>query len=190
MTRAAIVLRSAMMCAALLLAPGAVWAHADHGSGPAADGVIAPRVEARIGQMELVAIFAKPVFAVFLTQYADGTPVRGAAIEASTDLQSGRLTETDPGVYSSTALLFADGANAITLKLGTGSVSQTASITLDLPVEQAHGAAARTGFLTMGTLALGAVLVLVIVLAIGFTKLRWRLPSRILTRVDPHAWRA
>jgi len=61
--------------------------------GTAGAVVIAPRAEARVGQTEIVTIFSKQILAVFLSRYADDTPITGAKIEASTDLQSAALTE-------------------------------------------------------------------------------------------------
>src|ERR1700691_5568144 len=103
--------------------PHAAWSHAaDAMALPPGSVVIAPRAEARSGQTEIVTVFSKQIFAAFLSRYADDAPITGAKVVASTDLQSADLTETDPGVYSTTELLMSSGRNDVSLKFTVDGV--------------------------------------------------------------------
>src|SRR5271155_4061421 len=96
------------LAAATVAGSGPAGAHGDHGAAPPGAVVIAPRAEGRSGPVETVAEFTGGTLAVFLSRYADGAPVTGAKVAAATDLQSADLAETDPGVYVTKEILFAD----------------------------------------------------------------------------------
>jgi hypothetical protein len=161
------------------------WSHAaDEMVLPPGSVVIAPRTEARTGQLEMVAIFDKQIFAVFLSRFADGTPVTGAKIEASTDLQSAKLTETDPGIYGTKELLMSPGKNEVTIKFSAGGASGSQALTLALPTDESVAVAAPVKF--NGPLAVGGAIVgAYVVLSGAFLLMRRRSPRRMLAR----AWK-
>jgi hypothetical protein len=187
-TRIALVLGVA--CGLLAAAPRLAWSHAADAMPPTPGSVVmAPRTEARIGQFEMVTVFSKQIFAVFLSRYADGTPVAGAKIEAGTDLQSADLTETDPGVYSTKELLMAPGRNDLTIKIRAGEVTTTQPLALILPTEQSVPVA--SGPIIATPLKIGAGIVVVYgLLSAGFLLTRRRYPQRVLARATLRAWRA
>lgn len=99
--------------------------------------VVSPRAEARTGNFEMTAVFSKQILAVFLSRFSDGSPVAGAQITASTDLQSADLHETDSGVYSTKELLLASGKNDIEIKFQIGKVAHVQTLDMELPSERA-----------------------------------------------------
>lgn len=183
--RGRIFLALGIACGLLVATPRA-WSHAaDEMVLPPGAVVIAPRTEARVGELEMVAIFNKQIFAVFLNRFADGTPVTGARLEASTDLQSAKLTETDPGIYSTKELLMSSGKNDLTIKLVAGGVTTSKTLTLTMPSEEPVPVAAPRTFsgpLTVG----GAIVAAYVVLSGAFLLTRRRSPRRVLAR----AWKA
>jgi hypothetical protein len=157
---------------------------------PPGSVVVAPRAEARVGQVEMVAIFSKQIFAVFLSRYADGSPITGANIEAGTDLQSAGLTETDPGVYSTKELLMAPGLNEIAIKFQMGDITKTQSLAVTLPSEAPAPVATQSRIMSSGSIAIaGSVLVISILLSATFLLARKRLPQRALVRAAMGGWR-
>ena len=166
----------------IVAAPRLAWSHAaDAMLAPPGSVVIAPRAEARVGQVEMVAMFSKQIFAVFLSRYADGAPVTAAKVEASTDLQSAELTETDPGVYSTTELLMAAGQNAVAITFHVGDVVKTQSVALTLPSEVTALAVSQSAVMTAGSVTIaGAVLALAGLVFAAFLLVRRRLPARVL----------
>ena len=120
----------------LLASPRPAWSHAvDEVAAPPGAVVIAPRAEARVGQTEIVTVFTKQIFAVFLSRYADDVPITGAKVEASTDLQTAELTETDPGVYSTQELLMSSGRNDMTIKFSIAGVTSEKAMPLMMPID-------------------------------------------------------
>lgn len=142
-------------------------AHADH-EAPAGPAVTAPRAEARVGQFELVAVFSVHTLAVFLNRFDDATPVAGATIEASTDLQSETLRQTDAGVYVTTELLLVPGSNAIEFTLTVAGTTLTQAIDMALPIDATQVAAPpAAGTLVRKIGTFGGSAVLTIALAAG-----------------------
>jgi hypothetical protein len=134
---------AALLAAGLALAaPGRAGAHGDHGAAPPGVVVIAPRAEGRAGPVEIVAEFAGGMLAVFLSRFADGAPVGGVRLEASSDLQAATLEQSDAGVYVTREILFADGRNDITVAFTLDGVARTAPLTLMLPAPHPVAAAA------------------------------------------------
>jgi uncharacterized protein (TIGR03382 family) len=126
---------------ASLAAAGPAGAHGDHGAAPPGVVVIAPRAEGRSGPVELVAEFTGGTLAVFLSRFADGAPVAGAHVEASTDLQSATLAESDAGVYVTKDILFTDGRNDIAVAFtAAGAAARTQNLTITI-AEPPHPAA-------------------------------------------------
>ena len=164
--------------------PRLAWSHAaDEMLAPSGGTVIAPRTEARVGQVEMVAIFSKQIFAVFLSRYADGGSVIGASVEASTDLQSATLTETDPGLYSTRELLMAPGNNDVAIKFVIDGVTKTHTLALKLPSDAPEASAPQPGFLDRrsGTIVASILAISILAPAI-FLLARRRLPQRTLGR--------
>ena len=140
-------------------------AHGDHGAAPVGPIVIAPRAEARAGVYELVAVFSKNTLAVFVNRFADSAPVVGAKIEVSTDLQSEALAESDPGVYTTRALLFVPGGNPIEIKLAIDETSLTQGLTVALPDELSD--VHETYVVSTLVKKIGAAALLVVALMVG-----------------------
>ena len=183
------VLLTGLIGLSLVAGHRAAWSHAaDAMAAPPGAVVIAPRAEARVGQTEIVTIFSKQILAVFLSRYADDTPITGAKIEASTDLQSAALTETDPGVYSTTELLMTPGRNDISLKFTAGGVTSTTSVALPMPIETPEPVVAHPALLAAATpLTIGgAILVVCAMLSgaflVGRQRARQPAPVRIRAR--------
>lgn len=190
-TRVWVMVGLAALCLASV--PRAAWSHAADEAAPAPGSVvIAPRAEARIGQAEIVTIFTRDIFAVFLSRYADDTPIIGATVEASTDLQSAKLTETDPGVYSTKELLMSPGRNDITIKFTQGGVTHSQAIALMMPVEAPEPAAAPPpAITTAGSLSIAAALVAVYaLLSAAFLVARRGSPRAVATRLGARVRRA
>ena len=176
------------MAALLLLAsPRAAWSHAaDAEAAPPGAVVIAPRAEARVGQTEIVTVFTKQIFAVFLSRYADDVPVTGAKVEASTDLQSAELTETDPGVYSTKELLMSSGRNDMTIKFTNAGVTSEIAMPLLMPVDEPVAAPLRPAITTATPFTIaGAILAVYALLSAAFLVARRR--SRPSGAVRPAA---
>lgn len=135
--------------AATLLLAVCIWlpappagAHGDHGAAPPGVVVIAPRAEARAGTIEIVAEFAVGgTLAVFLSGFADAAPIAGAKVEVSTDLQSASLAESDPGVYVTRDILFAEGRNDLSVAVTPPGGGPVQTRTLGIVVPPPHPAA-------------------------------------------------
>ena len=149
-------------------------AHGDGHADAVGPEVIAPRAEARIGPFELVVVFSDPVVAVFVNRFGSGVPVKGAKIEASTDLQSAALTETDAGLYVTKELLLAHGNNPIEIKLIVDGVTSTQAMMLVVPAEGPAPASAASASGSVGTVALigGSVAATLALTAGGFAATR------------------
>lgn len=108
-----------------------------HEGGPAEAAPVqvrAPRTEARLGTMELVAIYNRETLALFVSRFADGTPVSGAQVQASNDLEDVTLRETDPGIYMSRELAISPGRNDIRFTIAAaGQPEQSQSMALVVP---------------------------------------------------------
>ena len=116
--------------AAIAANPGAARAHAGHEPPPGVV-VISPRAEGRVGVVEIVAEFAPGnLLAVFLSRFSDSAQVTGVTVEASTELQSAALTESDSGIYVTREILLADGRNDIEIKFTIGGVSRIHTLRL------------------------------------------------------------
>lgn len=155
--------------------PPALSHAADEMVLPPGSVVISPRAETRAGQIEVVTIFSHQIYAVFLSRYADGAPITGATVEASTDLQSAKLTETDPGIYSTKELLMSDGRNDVTVKFHTGNVSASSHIPLTMPAAPSAPAAPSPAFsLSRPWTIVGGVAVTYALVTVGFLFTRRR----------------
>ncbi len=162
----------------LVAGPHAAWSHAaDEVAAPPGAVVIAPRAEARVGQTEIVTVFSKQIYAVFLSQYTDDVPITGAKVEASTDLQTADLTETDPGVYSTQELLMSSGRNDMTIKFTVNGVTSEKAMPLMMPIEARVAAPPRAVITTASPLTIaGAILAVYALLSAAFLIARRRSP--------------
>jgi hypothetical protein len=79
---------------------GLAYAH-DDDEPPPQIIVVAPRIETRLGDQELVLTYVGGRVVAFLQRYVDGVPTTGAAIELTVDFIPTDLKEIAPGVYSS-----------------------------------------------------------------------------------------
>jgi hypothetical protein len=173
---------------ALVLAVASGWcapagAHGDHGAAPPGAVMIAPS-EPPPGPVEIVAEFTGGTFAVFLSRFADGAPITGAKVEASTDLQSADLAESDAGVYVTKDILLADGHNDIAVAFAVaGAAARTQNLTITIaepPHPAAPPAAAVWPLPSWQTIKLagGAVLVAGLLAAAATLARRQRRPAR------------
>ena len=133
-----------------------------HGGG-AVKISVSPRTEARIGDQQLVLLYANrkafqdtgynifggtevvkladPRIAVFLENYADATPTEGAQLDVSINFLPEELIEAAPGVYLSGPVILGGGRNEIELNYTIGKESGTLALTLVVP----GGASSGTG---------------------------------------------
>lgn len=163
--------------------PSTAWSHAaDEMAPPPGSVVIAPRVTARAGQTEIVTIFYHDIFALFLTEYATDVPVPGATVEASTDLQSAKLTETDPGVYSTRELLMSPGRNDVTIKITLGGVAHTLSMPLMMPAEEPTPAPHSAAITSARSLTIAGTVAAVCALSSLAFLVSRRRPARLIAR--------
>lgn len=173
--------------------PRVAWSHAaDEMAPPPGSVVIAPRAEARVGQTEMVTIFSRDIFAVFLSRFADDTPITGATVEAGPDLQSAKLTETDPGVYSTRELLMSPGRNDMTVTFTLDGVTHTQAIPLMMPAEAPEPAALPPPAIsTASPLSIvGAIVAVYALLSAAFLVARRGSPRAVATRLGARVWRA
>ena len=163
------VFRMLLVVLASLAVHSPAWAdsggdHAhDDGAGSAAV-TIAPRAEARIGDKQLVLIYAnrrkfedqtfglfggtQPVklsdsrIVVFLESFIDASPVSGATLEAVINFLPEPLTEEAPGVYISNSVTLGGGSNEIELNYRIGEESGVLPLVLIVPGGASSGTAA------------------------------------------------
>lgn len=129
--------------------------HGNDGGGGSTAVTIAPRVEARIGDKQLVLIYANrrmfedrtfrlfggaqpvklsdPRIVVFLESFIDASPVSGATLEAVINFVPEPLTEEAPGVYISNSVILSGGPNEIELNYRIGEESGVLPLVLIVP---------------------------------------------------------
>lgn len=156
------------------LSAAAARAHGDGHADAAGPEVIAPRAEARVGPFELVVVFSDPVVAVFVNRFGSAAPVKGAKIEASTDLQTATLAETDAGLYVTKELLLAHGDNPIEIKLIVDGVTSAQAMMLVVPADRPAPASAASASGNLGAVALvgGSVVATLALTAGAFAVMR------------------
>lgn len=180
--------------AAVLPCPAA--AHGDE--APAAGPAVSPRAEARMGDLEVLAVYRPAVvpigglfsagapprpetLALFVTRYADGAPVAHAEVEAGGDLESLPLVETDPGVYVTHDLMISSGRTdlKVSVKL-PGAEPSVQTLALLVPggaataTAAAAPAAGRVSPVAIGLAALAAYGVMTLVFLAGAGGRPWR----------------
>jgi hypothetical protein len=128
----------------------AAYAHEDDEPPPQII-VVAPRVETRLGDQELVLTYIGGRIVGFLQRYVDGVPTPGAKIELTLDFMPTDLTEIAPGVYSSDPTPLSGGSNDIDVSLALGDQTQTAKVTLVVTTN------AKTAATMAPPIAIGAV---------------------------------
>ena len=144
--------------------PARAGQHGGSGGGSTAV-TIAPRVEARIGDKQLVLIYANrrqfedktlaarffggtqpvklsdPRIVVFLESFIDASPVSGAELEAVINFLPELLTEDAPGIYRSNAVILGGGRNEIELNYRIGEESGVLPLVLIVPGGASSGTA-------------------------------------------------
>jgi len=105
------------------------YAHGDDEPPPQVI-VVAPRIETRLGDQELVLTYVGGRIVAFLQRYVDGVPTTGATIELTIDFLPVDLNEIAPGVYSSDPMPLAGGSNDIDIALALGDKKETATLKL------------------------------------------------------------
>lgn len=138
-----------LLCA-LIASLGFAYAH-DDDEPPPQIITVAPRVETRVGDQELVLTYIGGRIVAFLQRYVDGTPTTGAAIELTIDFLPTDLKEIAPGIYSSDPTPLAGGSNDIDVALTMGEAKQSATVTLMVT------SAAKAATATVIPVALGSV---------------------------------
>ena len=108
---------------------GLAYAHSDDEPPPQVI-VVAPRIETRLGDQELVLTYVGGRIVAFLQRYVDGVPTTGATIELTIDFLPTDLKEIAPGVYSSDPTPLAGGSNDVDIALALGDKKQTATVKL------------------------------------------------------------
>lgn len=180
----------------------APWAEQHGGTGAIS---VSPRVEARIGDKQLLLLYsnrrafqdttmavrifggiqpvklAEPRIALFLENFIDATPIEGAKFEAVINFLPEELTEAAPGVYLSGPVVLGGGRNEIKLNYTIGADSGTLTLKLLVP----GGATSGTGAVAVEapppvipswTFALAALIIYAAVLWLYFRR-RLRAPA-------------
>lgn len=174
----------------LLAGPALAADGHDHGGG-ATQIVVSPRTEARIGDLQLVLVYAQGHLVAFLEGFANGVPVRGAEIEATVNFQAEPLPEVAPGVYRSGEVALSGGGNDLDIAWRAAGKDGTVTLTLQIP----SGAATAGGldnlpvpnipgwvFLAAALLLYGGVMLLFWRRAVQ----RRRMPEDATLHPDPH----
>jgi hypothetical protein len=141
---------------------GLAYAHDDDAPPPQVI-VVAPRIETRLGDQELVLTYVGGRIVGFLQRYVDGVPTTGAAIELTIDFIATDLKEIAPGVYASDPTPLAGGSNDVDIALTLGDQKQAATVTL-MVTSTAKAATAMATPILVGAvpgfvLVIGAVIV-------------------------------
>ena len=175
---------------ALLAVPAWAGDGHDHGGGHT-QVVVSPRTEARIGDLQLVLVYAQGHLVAFLEGFANGVPVRGAEIEATVNFQGEPLPEVAPGVYRSSDVALPGGANDIELAWRAAGKDGTVTLTLQIP----SGAATAGGLDNLPVPKVPGWVFLAVALLLygGVTLLFWRravqrrrMPEDMALYPDPH----
>lgn len=133
-------IRVALLLAAAML-PCAAGASDDHGGGSTMR-VIAPRTEARLGDKQVVIVYANRRLALFLEAFSSGRPTTGATLEAMVNFLPHPLTEAAPGVYLSEVLDLPGGRNDVEVAYDIAGEQGTVSLVLAVGAAATVNAAA------------------------------------------------
>ncbi|MGE4218558.1 MAG: hypothetical protein AB7G39_03840 [Alphaproteobacteria bacterium] len=192
------VLPQIALCGLLALTAAPAWAADEHGhdhGGGRAQIVVSPRTEARIGDRQLVLVYARGRLVAFLESFANGAPVRGAEMEATVNFQAEPLPEVAPGIYRSGDIALPGGSNEIEIAWRAAGEDGTATLTLQIP----SGAATAGGLDNLpvpkvpGWVFLAAALLLYAGVTLLFWRravLRRRVPEDVPAHPDPHRHQA
>jgi hypothetical protein len=152
-----------LICVAAFMADVSVTVASDDHGGPK-PVVVAPRVEARVGQHQFVLVYANrqlfqdrtlqffgnvqrtkyedPRLALFIEDYATANPVTGAEIEAMVNFLPGVMTEIAPGVYVSEEVILGGGRNEVEISYSVGEDQGTIPMMLLVAGGESSGTAA------------------------------------------------
>lgn len=151
----------ALRCAGLLLALGALTAHAgdghDHGEAPAAAaGAAAPRFTAESELFELVGVLDGDRVTFYLDRYADNSPVEGAGLEVEFDGRKLALADKGHGVFESDLGAVPEpGVIAVTASVSAADESDLLAGEFDVHGAEATAASADDHGYAWGTAAAG-----------------------------------
>jgi hypothetical protein len=133
-------------------------AHGDDAPPPSSVNV-APRLETRLGDEELVITYLGGKVVAFLQRYVDGVPITGAQVQLTIDFTPTDLKEIAPGVYSSDAWQLSAGSNDVDIAVNIGDQKQTATLPLVIPSGEAKAASTASTLVVVGAVP-GFVLVI------------------------------
>jgi hypothetical protein len=105
---------------------------------------MAPRAEARLGDKQLVVLYAGGRLIAFLESFVDAEPTRGAELEATVNFIAEPLTEAGPGLYRSGPMSLGGGRNEIEIAWKVGGESGTATLFVEIAATSANTAADLT----------------------------------------------
>ena len=145
--------------ATLSLSPVLASASDDHGASKAL--VVSPRVEARIGDLQVVLVYANrrqyedPIFkvfgrtqkvkfeaprlALFVEDFSTSIPKTDGVVEATINFLPETLTEIAPGVYASGEVTLGGGRNEIEISYEFGVETGTRTLMLVVPGGESSG---------------------------------------------------
>jgi len=132
----------ALLCAA----PASLQAAGDgHNHGGGAEVItMAPRAEARLGDKQLVLLYAGGRLIAFLESFVDAEPTRGAELEATVSFIAEPLLEAGPGIYRSGPMTLGGGRNEIEIAWKAGGESGTATLFIEVAATSANTASDLT----------------------------------------------
>src|SRR6266851_1320224 len=133
-------------------APRTASGHGDDSVAPPPSGVsLSPRLVARSGDFELVAVARGRTLSIFLDRFADNQPVVGAKVDVEADGQSMSVTAEPSGTYSVTANWVAQpGHHAIIVTIVSDQGSDLLAGTLDIPPAPATASPSVNGSVLPG----------------------------------------
>lgn len=133
----------ALLCAAPASPQAAGDGH-NHGGGGSEVITMSPRAEARLGDKQLVLLYAGGRLVAFLESFVDAEPTRGAELEATVSFIAEPLLEAGPGIYRSGPLTLGGGRNEIEIAWKAGGESGTATLFIDIAATSANTASDLT----------------------------------------------
>jgi len=116
-----------------------------HNHGGGAEAItMAPRAAARLGDKQLVLLYAGGRLVAFLESFVDAAPTRGAELEATVSFVAEPLVEAGPGIYRSGPMTLGGGRNEIEIAWKAGGESGTATLFIDIAATSGNTASDLT----------------------------------------------
>jgi hypothetical protein len=148
-------------------------AHGDDAPPPSSVNV-APRVETRLGDEELVITYLNGKVVAFLQRYVDGVPITGAQVQLTIDFTPTDLKEIAPGVYSSDAWQLSAGSNDVDIAINIGDQKQSTTLPLVIPSGAAKAAATTAALVVVGAVPGFVLVIAAVVVFLGVNGLLLR----------------